>query len=111
MNAKQRPIHPWRWRFIAVWILIFTVLVFIAIRQNRSAISQINHDKASIIQLERTNCALKSFLLQAEKARLKTAHDDKTPAQKQADLAAAAGYHRLARLFPLDGCKYALRGH
>jgi hypothetical protein len=95
---------------MTVWVVIFTVLVFWAVRQNREAVNAINHDKASIVSLEKTNCALKEFLAAAEAARLHTAGHE-SGSQKQSDLRAARGYHKLAQLFPQDGCQHALRGH
>jgi hypothetical protein len=107
----QRPIHPWRWRFIALWIIVFTALVFWAIRENRSAIDQLNENKASIISLERTNCALRSFLHSAYTVRVKTAHDQKAdPKAREAAREAALGYYRLFVLFPKDGCVNVLKG-
>lgn len=104
---NDRPIHPWRWRFIALWIIIFSVLVFWALRSNRSAITEINRDKASIASLERTNCALKEFLQQAEATRLHVASREKGR-QRVLDLRAARGYRRLGHLFPQDGCQRTL---
>lgn len=110
MSVEQRPIHPWRWRFLAVWILIFTALVFIAIRQNRSAISQLNANKASLVSLQKTNCALRSFLHAAYAVRIKTAHDKKADSKTRvAAREAAQGYFRLYVLFPKDGCTGVLK--
>lgn len=108
----QEPIHPWRWRFLAAWIIIFTALAFIAIRSGRENSSDINRtvivlkrsnaqlrqSKASIVQLQRTNCGLKQFLLAARAARLRAARIE-NGAQKASDFEAAKGYKRLASTF------------
>jgi hypothetical protein len=34
-NSHPRAIHPWRWRLLALWIVIFTIVAFWGIRTNR----------------------------------------------------------------------------
>jgi hypothetical protein len=81
VNSNRRytdhPIHPWRWRALTVWCIIFTVLVFWAIRTNRSQISQLHNTKANLVSLERTDCTLRDFLFTAYKVRVSTAKDPK----------------------------------
>lgn len=103
-RKKVEPLHRWRWRAITVWIIIFTVTIFWGIRQLRSDVSQLRQDKASIIQLEHTNCGLRDFLSTARQARLQAAKHETNPQAKQEDFRAARGYERLFHNFTVDGC-------
>ena len=103
-------IHPWRWRLLAVWIVAFTILAFISIRANREQVHDLQETKASVHQLENTNCALRKFLATAAEARQSAAEKDKDPIQRATDLRAAVQYRVLAEKF--DGkasCKEAIK--
>lgn len=82
------PIHPWRWRGLVLWIILFTALTFWAIRG-------LEHQSATVTELQRTNCGLEKFILQARVTRWQ-AYVEK---QDVADLSAVVGYERLAAPF------------
>lgn len=92
-------IHPWRWRFLTVWICIFTILAFFGLRTNREAVHDLQETKASVHQLEDTNCALRKFLIAAAEARQRTAEKDHDSVQRAVDLRAAQQYLTLAETF------------
>lgn len=97
--------HPWRWRLIQVWIIVFTIVVAILIGDNHTQIKNVIVNKASIIQLQQTNCRLKAFLVQAEISRLQLVkHESGTI--KQLDLKAAISYYKLATAFDSSVGKY-----
>lgn len=62
---------------------------------NRRAIRQLSRDKASISQLERSNCRVRQFLLNSVHFRLRIAMGE-TGARRRADLRAARTSQRLA---------------
>jgi hypothetical protein len=108
---RDEPIHPWRWRGLVIWIIIFTVVIFVSLRTQRGAVHRLQEDKASIASLQdtiselrRTDCALRRFLLKAREARLKTAESEYGEL-RQADLDAARGYLALANIFPERVCQ------
>lgn len=88
-------IHPWRWRALTLWIIIFTALTFLALRN-------LDNTTAKIAQLEQTNCGLKVFLLTARDARIRQANNSSGRA-KDANLRAARGYQDLAERFTAVG--------
>lgn len=47
LSAKEErePIHPWRWRALALWIILFTVLVIWAIVQSRNSVHGISKNR------------------------------------------------------------------
>lgn len=95
---EKDAIHPWRWRFLALWIIIFTAVTFYGI-------ASVQSDSARATALERTNCGLKIFLLTARHARINTARREVGTARKS-DLEAAHGYQVLADRFTAVGhCK------
>lgn len=102
-RKKTEAIHPWRWRFLALWIIGFTVLAFIALRANRSQIVELNRTKADVQQLIATNCALREFLLQAAETRTRAASRETGP-ERAVDLQAAKAYLRLADTFGDRAC-------
>lgn len=99
-------LHPARWTAVGVWIALFSVVVIWIVGSNRHQISQLREAKASVVQLEKTNCGLKKFLLNARNARLKTSYNEEGK-QKKNDTDAAAGYQKLADGFTAvgEGCK------
>lgn len=102
-KGEPEPIHPLRWRALAVWIILFTSITFYALQQ-------IRNQSATLHQLQKTNCGLRNFLLTAEKARLNTASHE-TGIKKQQDLDAADGYGRLAANFTQVGnCQFHFSG-
>lgn len=100
----MRTAHPWRWKLLSIWIIIFTILVFWGLRTNRQAVHRLKQDKASIIQLERTNCGLRKTLTTARAARVSASEQDKSQRRKRTDLAAIKGYDEVLKFFPLDNC-------
>lgn len=98
LDDERQPIHPWRWRFVAVWIVIFTIATGYAIRSNRENINELKDAKASVQALQRTNCGLRNFLLTAKQAREKAAQTS-TGQIRLDNLQAAAGYKNLLKPF------------
>lgn len=103
-KGDAEPIHPWRWRGITVWIVVFTAIVFYSLQSTRD-------QSATLRQLQATNCSLKNFLLTAQQARLNTASHE-TGVRRKQDLQAAGGYKLLADRFTEVGkCKFTpIRG-
>lgn len=94
-SYEPEPIHPWRWRFLAIWIAIFTLACGYAIRNNRESISQVKRESARVAALQKTNCGLARFLLTARKTRWASylnSHD-------KADIQAVKGYEKLVEPF------------
>lgn len=102
-------VHPYRWFALTLWILVFTGITFVLIRQNREAVHDVKVTKASVLQLQRTNCALRGFLLAAGQARVRSAKNDVTLRQRESDLRAAASYARLAHTFDGRSCPKGIR--
>ena len=101
-HPDPREIHPWRWRALTAWIVIFSVAVFVTLALTRS-------QTVDVTKLERTNCGLKIFLLTARRTRLDEAKREVGQAQAD-DLAAAEGYRLLAERFTAIGnCKIPKR--
>jgi nicotinamide riboside transporter PnuC len=84
---KQR--HARRWRGLAVWIIVFTVITFWALHSVRN-------QAATVHDLQHTNCNLKSFLLSAKAVRITAANDPKQKESRTINLKAAVGYQVLA---------------
>lgn len=95
----REPIHPWRWRMLTLWIIIFSVVVGIETQDNRSSIRELKETKANIQSLQATNCGLKKFLLTAKRARTDAASTEKNKVVRKADLEAAKGYAQLLKPF------------
>lgn len=121
LHPAPNEIHPWRWRALGVWIVIFTVIVIWSIhtsnntssnanrlaKTNSEIILDLKHTKASVVSLEKTNCSLKVFLLTARKTRYDAAvRESKLGDIKAAgqDQQAADGYKQLADRFNTDNC-------
>jgi len=34
-DARREPIHPWRWKLLSLWIILFTLFAFWSIRDAR----------------------------------------------------------------------------
>lgn len=119
-NAGRRggdDIHPLRWRFLTIWIILFTFIAFWLIRDDRNLaqksndqikangtqIRELKKTKASVARLEKTDCGLRDFLLDARATRLKLAAHEHGKRRK-IDLEAAAGYKSLADRFSADSC-------
>lgn len=88
----------WRWRVVQIWILVFTVVIIVLIRNDRNNIHELQHTKAGVVALEKTNCALRQFLQTAAVAREQLASKE-TGTVRENDMAAARSYHKLAGLF------------
>lgn len=116
------PIHTRRWQGLAAWIVLFTLLVFLAlvsarsasdktnrlIRDNQAAIASLNATKVDIVSLKKTNCGLRRFLVSAATARRATARSE-TGRRRASDLRAARGYEAIAGNYPSAGCDKTLR--
>lgn len=89
-----QPIHPWRWRALTTWIIIFTAvaIIFGSILQNQ--VQDVKTTKASIVSLQHTNCRQRNFLVAAYNIRT-TSADHETGVKRSADLAAAKSYRVL----------------
>lgn len=96
---RDEPIHPWRWRGLVLWIVIFTGITFWTLVQNREAVHDLQINRARVTALRHTNCALQQFLLSARDARERAAVNETNPAAKRVDVAAARQYNRLAQAF------------
>jgi hypothetical protein len=84
----NEPIHPWRWRALTVWVVVFTLIVFFALRA-------IENQSAKVTQLQKTNCGLEQFLLTARTTRWQSYQHT----HLKADLNAVVGYELLLRPF------------
>lgn len=80
-----------------VAVVIVAVVLTNQATTNRSLIHDLGRDKASIAQLQSTNCKLRRFALAAARARAVAATHDPSPAERKADLQAAKEYHDLAQ--------------
>lgn len=49
---ERVPIHPWRWRALTIWIVIFSFLVVVALHR-QSELTRQNHARVSEIQQSR----------------------------------------------------------
>lgn len=112
-------IHPWRWRMLALWIVVFTIVSLVYANSSRhtarsadktssqtqALVVDLNRTKATVAQLQKTNCSLKIFLLTARKSRYDAyAHELKeSPKVAAGDLAAARNYTQLADQFKVGG--------
>lgn len=95
-------IHPWRWRFFTLWIIVVTVSLCIFIRDqrelttaNKNSIQELNRNRVKVTSLQKTNCGLKVFLLTARRARW----DQYRKSKDVLDLNAVKGYENLVKLF------------
>jgi hypothetical protein len=91
---------------LALWILIFTVVVGWQVDSNRASIHELKHAKASVQQLQKTNCGLKRFLFRAADTRYASARVFKREHNRlayQTNLQAARGYVVLAKRFSAVG--------
>lgn len=86
----KREVHLVRWQVVAAFIAVTIGFTF--------AIWKVQHDSASIVQLQRTNCRLKQFLVTAEQTRLQAAKRE-TGLRAQQDRDAARGYRDLSDSF------------
>jgi hypothetical protein len=114
-------------RILIAWMILFSIAVCWAIISgrntaaqnrkiavqskqiaiaNREAINGIRRNRATIGQLQSTNCALKKFLLRAREARLRTASHS-SGAERRIALRTARGYFVLAQSYVAVGphCK------
>jgi len=108
LHPRPSEIHPWRWRALTFWIIVFSISVFFALRQNSNQSAELKEQSATLVQLEKTNCNTKVFLLTAREARLDSA-DTNFGIQRESDLKAAAGYKAIADNFTAIGrCKIPL---
>lgn len=98
---------------VIIWIIAFSILVGWnavqtrdSVSQNKNTINDLKKTKASVLQLQATNCGLVSFLIDAEKTRFALSKVD-TGAKKKIDLQVVYGYHSLIKTFHAIGavCK------
>lgn len=114
---KEVTIHARRWQVVLAFlaVLVATIYGLILINQdvntnhrhivemqrvNRNlqrTVHDLNRDKASIRQLETSNCTVKEFLLSSARLRRRLATTEPTAAKRAADLQAARVSDRLAR--------------
>lgn len=104
-REEDRSIHPWRWRALTLWIIIFTIAVGYSIRDNRGLIKSNRNlikttrdQAASVHALQQTNCGLAKFLLIARKARWQTYKRS----HRGLDIQAVVGYEKLVEPFLND---------
>lgn len=88
--------HRWLWRGLFAWIFIFSVIVFYALHENRASSNATRRASASVADLQKTNCNLKTFLLNAKTARLRDADAVEQQADRASNLSSARGYVVLA---------------
>jgi hypothetical protein len=46
--VEREPIHPWRWRALAVWIVVFSLIVVWAVAKTRSNVHAINQSRVEV---------------------------------------------------------------
>jgi hypothetical protein len=92
--VQVRPIHPWRWKGIYVWIILFTAAAILFGHILQQQVQDVKNTKASIVSLQSTNCRQRNFLVAAHNARVRSANSE-TGAIRQADLDAAKSYELL----------------
>jgi hypothetical protein len=87
------PVHPWRWRALTIWIVVFTGVMLYSFHS-------VDDTTAKIRDLQKTNCNTKVFLLTAAE-RNQVAADLKSnpPAERRANRRAAASYRVIANNF------------
>jgi hypothetical protein len=98
----NKPAHLKRWQVTAAFvanvvaIVVIAILLTNAINNNHNALKELKHQKASVIQLETTNCRLRTFMREAASARMQLAQ---TESRKQAriDNNTAAQYLQLVK--------------
>ena len=113
-----------RWEIVVAFIAITCAFVYMGVTltnqgndlkdvQARTArqtkinahhIMELRAEKASIIQLERTDCKVRDFLLQSAAFRKRQAQLDTNPATAKKDMAAAKASLSLARSFTNELC-------
>lgn len=57
---KKEAIHPWRWRALAVWIVLFTLVGIWAIHNGRS-LSDSNKERIADIQVSRVKSCKRNY--------------------------------------------------
>lgn len=85
-------------------IVVVTVLLTHQINVNDIALNELQKDKASITQLERTDCKLRSFMISAARSRRRTAALDTDPKKKKIDEQATKSYQLLADSLKNERC-------
>lgn len=84
---EEHPIHPWRWRLLFVLFALLCVATYLAIKAT-----------APVVDLQKTDCGLKQFLLTARATRISAAENDEG-VLRQKDLQAARGYGQIVNRF------------
>jgi hypothetical protein len=90
LSLPFKEVHIRRWQIGAAFAVLTVIFVL--------GLVKVQHDAASIHDLQRTNCGLRNFLLTARNARLRAAAEE-TDGPRQSDLRAAEGYLSLASAF------------
>lgn len=89
--------HPWRWKALALWIVVFSLVVGWAIRS-------VDETSAKIDDLQKTNCNTKVFLLTAaNRAEVQSEQPGITAEERDANNDAARIYRNLANNFTAVG--------
>lgn len=79
-------IHPWRWRMLTVWIVIFTAVVMYAIYENKARVHDIQQSR--VYSCQQTKLDFRHLILlsvrgkklnDGQKARLKLFLDNENP--------------------------------
>lgn len=103
-EVRHEPIHPMRWTALTIWIIAFTIVVALGMRSLQDQQDDLKRQSATIAQLQKTNCSLRTFLLSAEARNRVTAEDPAiNEATRKANLRAANGYHQLAAVITATG--------
>jgi hypothetical protein len=83
-RRSREPIHPWRWRALTAWIVIFSIVVIVEL-------NRISEQSATVAQLQHTNCGLEKFLLTARKSR----YNSYLKSHEKTDIQAVIGYEQI----------------
>lgn len=98
-KRKIEPIHPMRWRLLAVWIVVMTAAIL-------AGAKDFSNSKADLGELKKTNCHLKTSLLESAVARHQTAVSPNVSNDiKEINTRAVKQYLRLADgIIAVGGC-------
>jgi hypothetical protein len=112
--SPMKKVRARRWEVVGAFLfnVIAVVVVAVIITHNSSktnhAVAELQHQKASISQLERSNCKTKVFLVSSAHLRYRLYKADTTPKKKAADKAAVVTSIRLANGFSNEACPNVL---
>ena len=107
---KEIALHLRRWQIVAAFMFLVAsyvvgvVLLQEQIQGNHNTIHLVIRNKATITELETTNCKIKKFLLSSAALRHRLSERDLKPKQKAEDAEAAKVSLKLANSFRNDLC-------